>query len=154
MISVPFGSSTFQSKRDLWIVALIWLGALMAIFAGFDQFSSDAPVWFRVLMLVALVALAGLMLWILYGTNYSFMEDSLLILCGPFHYRVPLSEIEAVRPSRNPLSSPACSLDRLLVEWRGGRRKILVSPEAKLDFLRELDERCPRLRLDGDRLVS
>lgn len=154
MISVPFGSSTFQSKRDVWIVALIWLGAMIAIFAGFDQFSSEASLWLRVPMLVVLVALAGLMLWILYGTNYSFTEDSLLIVCGPFRYRVPLSEIDAVRPSRNPLSSPACSLDRLLIAWRGGRRRILISPEAKLGFLRELDERCPRLRLEGERLVS
>ncbi len=154
MISVPFGSRTFPSKRDLWIVVLIWFGALMAVFAGFGQLSSDAPLWFRVPMLVVLIAAAGLMLWVLYGTNYSFMEDTLLILCGPFQYRVPLSEIEAVRPSRNPLSSPACSLDRLLIEWRGGRRKILISPEPKLDFLRELDERCPRLRHNGDRLVS
>ena len=154
MISVPFGSSIFQSKRDFWIVALIWLGAAMAIFGGFAQFSSDAPVWLRIPILVALVALAGLMLWILYGTNYAFTEDLLLVVCGPFRYRVPLSEIESVRPSRNLLSSPACSLDRVLIEWRGGRRRILISPVAKQDFLQQLDERCPRLRLEGDRLVS
>lgn len=154
MISVPFGSSIFQSKRDFWIVALIWLGAAMAIFGGFAQFSSNAPVWLRVTILVALVTLAGLMLWILYGTKYAFTKDLLLVVCGPFRYRVPLSEIEGVRPSRNPLSSPACSLDRVLIEWRGGRRRILISPAAKLDFLQQLDERCPRLRLEGDRLVS
>jgi hypothetical protein len=32
MIAVPFGGSIFPSKRDFWIVALIWLGAGMAIF--------------------------------------------------------------------------------------------------------------------------
>ena len=153
MISVPFGSSIFQSKRDWWIVALIWLGALMMIFAGVDQFSSTAPFWLRTTMLVVFVVLAGFMLWILYGTSYSFTEDSLLIVCGPFHSRVPLSEIQMVRPSRNPASSAACSLDRLLVDWGGGRRT-LISPEAKLEFLRYLDERCPQLRLEGDRLVS
>jgi hypothetical protein len=154
MIAVPFGGSIFPSKRDFWIVALIWLGAGMAIFGGFAQFSSDASVWLQMLILVALVALAGLMLWILYGTRYSFTEDSLLVVSGPFRFRVPLSEIEGVRPSRIPLSSPACSLDRLLIEWRGGRRRILISPQAKPDFLLELGERCPRLRLEGDRLVS
>jgi hypothetical protein len=154
MIAVPFGGSVFPSRRDFWIVALIWFGAAMALFGGFAQFSSDASAWLRILILLALVALASLMLWILYGTHYSFTEDSLLVVSGPFHFRVPLSEIEGVRPSRIPFSSPACSLDRLLIEWRGGRRRILISPRAKSDFLVELDERCPRLSLEGDRLVS
>ena len=92
------------------------------------------------------------MLWILYGTRYAFTPDSLLIACGPFRFLVPLSEIRSVRPSRNPLSSPACSLDRLRVEW-GAKRWILISPEDKAQFLHELDERCPQLRLEGERLV-
>ena len=154
MISVPFGSLVFPSKRDFWIVALIWFGAAMVVFAGFAQLSSAAPPWVRTTILMVFLALAGLMLWILYGTQYSFTQDSLLVVCGPFRYHVPLSEIESVRPSRNPLSSPACSLDRLLIRWQAGRRKILISPQDRLEFLQELDERCPQLTLEGDSLVG
>jgi hypothetical protein len=73
--------------------------------------------------------------------------------CGPFRYRVPLAEIDSVRPSRNPLSSPACSLDRLFIKWNDERRRILISPSRKTDFLRELDRRCSQLKPEEDHLV-
>ena len=93
------------------------------------------------------------MIWVLYSTRYIFESRVLLIRCGPFSFRVPFNEIGSVRPSRNPLSSPACSLDRLLISWRNNSRKILISPEGQADFLHRLAQRCPQLRLQGDRLV-
>ena len=65
---------------------------------------------------------------------------------------VPLGEIESVTPSRNPLSSPACSLDRLHVRYRGSKRGVLISPDDKAGFLHELVMRCPDLRLSGGRV--
>jgi len=82
------------------------------------------------------------------------LNDELRIRCGPFRYRVPLAEIDLVQPSHNPLSSPAASLDRLLIKWHEERRRILISPAPEADFLRELDRRCPQLTLEGDRLVK
>ena len=58
-------------------------------------------------------------------------------------YKVPLAEVTAVRSTRNPLSSPALSLDRLEITY--GRRRIMISPEDKARFLKELEARCPRL---------
>jgi hypothetical protein len=153
MISVPFGQTSFPTKRDTWIVALIWGGALLLIVGGVAQLSSAAPPVVRSIGFLVLLAAAGFMLWVLYGTQYRFLEDCLLITSGPFRFRVPLSEIDSVKPSRNPLSSPACSLDRLLIEWGGGRRRIMISPEPRQAFLQALDERCPQLILDGDRLL-
>lgn len=144
----------YPSKRDFWIVALIWIGAAMMVFAAFDQFTSAAPLVLRATMLGVFLGAAAFMLWILYSCNYVLSADLLLINCGPIRYRVALAEISLVRPSRSPLSSPACSLDRLLIEWQEGKRRILISPESKAEFLRELDRRCPQLRWQGDRLVS
>jgi hypothetical protein len=152
MPSSPLPDPTYPSKRDAWIVALVLLGAAVSAYAGVAQFSIVAPLWLRLAVAAGCAAGAALMLWILYGTKYVLADDSLLAMCGPFRYRVPLAEIDSVRPSRNPLSSPACSLDRLLIEWREGRRRLLISPAAKPDFLRELAGRCPHLVLRGDRL--
>ena len=146
-------TTVFESKRDTWIVALIWAGALGSAYAGFQQFDTTAPLLPRLGMLILLVAVAGFMLWVLYGTDYTLTDESLLIRCGPFRYRVPLAEIDSVSPSRNPLSSPACSLDRLLVKWRGESKRILISPSRKADFLRELGRRCTQLRAEGQGLV-
>ena len=123
MNSMPFGRSMFGSKRDAWIVAMIWGGAILSVVGGAAQLSSDALAAVRISVFVGLDAAAAFMLWVLYTTRYLFTEDSLLIECGPFRYRVPLAEIVSVQPSRNPLSSPACSLDRLMIKWGSrGRR--------------------------------
>jgi hypothetical protein len=65
---------------------------------------------------------------------------------------VPIAEIESVKPSRNPLSSPACSLDRLHVRYHSSKRGVLVSPADKPGFLHELVSRGPHPRLGGDRI--
>ena len=147
-------SIIFTSKRDAWIVAIIWAGALVSATGGVAQLSSEAPLAWRLSLLTLLMSAAAFMLWLTYNIDYTLSNDELRIRCGPFRYRVPLAEIDLVQPSHNPLSSPAASLDRLLIKWHGGRKRILISPARQVDFLRELDRRCPQLTLEGDRLVK
>ena len=61
---------------------------------------------------------------------------------------MPLAAIDAVEPARNPLSSPACSLDRLRIEY--GAKRIMISPLDKAGFLRALAARAPQLEVSGD----
>jgi hypothetical protein len=145
-------TASFSSKRDAWLVAVIWFGAAVAVVGGVAQFTSQAPPAIRVGVLVALVAGALLMLWILYGTSYVIRDQDLLVRNGPFRTRVLLAEVDSVRPSRDRTASPANSLDRLLITWSQGRNRVLVSPGAKQEFLRALAQRAPHLRLEGDSL--
>ena len=64
--------------------------------------------------------------------------------------------IREVRPTTNPLSAPALSLDRLRIDYEeGGRvRSLLVSPKDKEGFLQELRDAVPGSRIEGDRLVA
>jgi hypothetical protein len=143
----------FKTKRDWWIVALIWAGVFLFVIAALVHFSGPASFFLRGLDLVLLMLVPTFFLWILYGTDYTLTDHLLLIRCGPFKYQVPLGEIDLVVPSRSPLSSPACSLDRLLVKWDDQSKRILISPSRKLDFLRELNFRCAQLRLNGNGLI-
>ena len=145
--------TSFDSKRDTWLALVIWIGAVLAVTAGISQFSSAASFPLRLLVLAFFLSTAGLMLWILYGTAYSITPDRLHARSGPFRFQIPLAEIDSVEPSRNPLSSPACSLDRLDIRFRQSRRGILVSPLDKAGFLQALVDACPHLTLRGDRLV-
>jgi hypothetical protein len=111
------------------------------------------PLVFRGLVLLGSILICGLMLWVVYGTSYTLEEKELLIRCGPLRYRVPLAEIDSVTPSRNPLSSPAGSLDRIQVRWSSGERSLLISPEPRAAFLEELARLCPQLHFDGSTLV-
>jgi hypothetical protein len=119
---------------------------------GFTLFSSQAPLAIRVVLPLVFLGGALFMLWILYGTSYAIQGQDLLIRNGPFRTTVPLAEVDSVRPSRDPAASPANSLDRLLISWSRGRRHVLISPDAKRDFLQALAQKATHLNLEGDSL--
>ena len=133
-------ASIHHSKVDLWLIAVTALsvatstGALLAV-------SLKGGVPAAVLAgtaLLVLVAGAGLPLWVLLGTRYELTPERLLIRCGPFRWTVPLREIRAVTPTRNPLSSPALSLDRLRIDYGRGS-SVMISPRDKAGFLADLE---------------
>ena len=62
------------------------------------------------------------------------------------------SALQGISPTRNPISNPALSLDRLRLE-RGMTLDTCISPADKAGFLRAVAARAPQLRLEGDRLV-
>jgi hypothetical protein len=142
----------FSSKRDLWLTVVIWGACGMSVAAGLAVLAEGAPLMRLGFVLLVCVGSPAFMLWVLYRTGYTFEGEKLVIRSGPFVFRVPLAEVESVTPSRNPLSSPACSLDRLHVRYQSSRRGVLVSPADKPGFLHELVVRCPHLTLLGDRV--
>jgi hypothetical protein len=84
--------------------------------------------------IIASSLVVTLIVSIMIGTYYTVTRDLLVIRSGPFRFKVPLHQIESVRESRSSLSSPAMSLDRLLIRY-GKRRRIMVSPDDKAGFL-------------------
>jgi len=106
---------------------------------------------------VLCLAIAVWIGWIPYNTNYEIGQTQLIVRSAGFRWRVPLDAIVEVFPTHNPLSSPACSLDRLRVNYRNrkGRMKfVLISPREKEDFLRVLGEAVPELELVNNRLLT
>ncbi len=145
---------TYPSKRDGWIVAALWagVGGLLAAAVGI---LSTPMVAVGQLMLVALcTVMAGVCVWVLNSTVYTLTSVSLVIRSGPMRITVPLNAIVEVCPTRNPLSAPALSLDRLRVKYKGAKRVVLISPADKARFLENLVEYCPRLEIDGEGVHS
>ncbi len=143
----------YESKRDGWIVALILGGAGMMVFAAVSLWFVPAGMNYRLGMTALMLLAAAFMLWVLYGTYYVLEPAQLAIHAGPFHWRVPLEAIEGVTPTHNPLSSPACSLDRLRIRYRGARFGVMISPMDKMVFLHDLAA-ATGLRVEGERLVK
>ena len=79
----------------------------------------------------------GLLFWILYTTDYTVTEDELRIRCGPMRKTIKRAEIEKIEPSKNMISSPALSLNRLQIHY-GSWRSVLVSPKDRVGFCRAL----------------
>ncbi|HEX8501287.1 MAG TPA: PH domain-containing protein [Pyrinomonadaceae bacterium] len=145
-----------RSKKDAWLVGLVWGGALAPLAAGLflllARGGDPGPGW--ALVRAGVVAAAAVLLTT-YPLNYEVTSAELIARSGLLRWRVPLSAIEEVRPSRNPASAPAWSLDRLRVGHlkRGRPRALYVSPEDKAAFLRDLADAAPGLELRGDRVV-
>jgi hypothetical protein len=123
------------------------------VYATLDVARSPTAAAFRAVFLFVCILAAVLILWILYGTFYVLTGESLLIHCGPFRRRVLVSTIHEIIPSRNPLSSPACSLDRLHIKYDGSRSGVLISPWDERSFSRELVKLDRELVLRGDGIV-
>jgi len=144
---------TYRSKRDAWIVILVWAGMLLGMVGAVLQFRSGEPLLQRALVLGLSVVVVAVILSLLYGITYTIRDNELLIHSGPFKQRIPLASIDRVRPSRNPLSSPAASLDRLSIRWNDERKRVLISPVDKMEFMSALDSCCTHLARVGDELV-
>lgn len=145
-------NTTYVSKRDLWIMILLWSGALGMTGAAFALIDAPAPPLVRVGLSALALLCAAFVVWLPYSTYYVLSDRDLSIRCGPFRTRVPLAAIETVQPTHNPLSSPACSLDRLHIRYRGARFGILISPRDKTAFLDDLVARSPGLRRIDNRV--
>ena len=146
--------AVYEAKRDLWIVALVWVSNVAVLVAAATIWRSDQPLVFRAIFALVMVIVTFFSLWLIYGTRYLLTSDELVAACGPFRTVVPLAAIEEVRPSRSPLSSPAPSLDRLEVRHSGRALGLLISPLDKEGFMADLKLRCPQLVGRFDRLVA
>jgi len=147
-------TKVYDSKRDQWIVVVIWIAVVILIITGISTVFLPLSLLWRIGLLL-LHVLAGLFgLWVLYSTRYVLSDDTLKAKSGPFSWKVQLEKIKEVVPSRSIISAPACSLDRLCVKYKGSFFGLLISPIDKEEFLRDLTERCPQLALEGDRAVQ
>ena len=129
----------FRSKVDLWLVAVVvGVPVLVVEFmlegVGVDERGAD------LIAIVLVVLVLGFILWLYLSTRYTITAHSLLVKSGPFSWVVPLREITAIEPTRNPASSPALSLDRLLIRY-GASEELMVSPADKLGFMTAIKQR-------------
>ena len=140
----------YRSKVDAWIALLVGGGALVSVAVGAMLLWQGQRLGWLVLLLMP-----GLLRLLAWPIEYEITDSELIIRAGVMRWRIPLAAIVHVEPTRNPLSSPAWSLDRLRVRWRRGARIrwIQISPEDKLAFLVELSSHDPALQLNGDRLA-
>lgn len=130
---------TFPSKIDAWLKVVTGLAGVLWLYT-FVVIWKTPDVGARWVSLgIGVVGLA-LPVWTMGSTRYTLTDTELVVQSGPFRWRVTLADITDVRPTHNPLSSPALSLDRLQIAYGKGR-EILISPEERDEFLRELEAR-------------
>lgn len=112
--------------------------------------AADESVW---VPLVPAALLAAIYVGLVLPMRYAIVDTAVVVRHGLVWQRIPLADITEVYPTRNPLSSPALSLDRLHIGFGAGFFKsAMISPRDKQGFLTELAARTG-LHRDGDRLT-
>lgn len=146
---------TYRSKKDWWLVSLVAAAVLLPFVLAIYNFvgGNSQEAW---QMLLVGTVTGAVVLWLTYPLYYEVTSSQLIVRCGILiRIEIQLTAIEEVRPTRNPSSAPTWSLDRLRVGYRneGAESFVLISPEDKTAFMRELAESGSGLVVQGERVV-
>ena len=128
--------TVFRSKIDLWLVVVTVAAPIVVLEFILDGLNISAR-FAELLAMAIVVVVLGLVLWLYFSTRYTISGDFLLVKAGPFSWVIPIDEITSIEPTRNSMSSPALSLDRLLIHYGHGA-ELMISPRDKPGFMTEL----------------
>lgn len=142
----------YPTKVDTWLAVLVALGPLMTLIMLLVSVVTGT--WDAALVTAGALVFLGLLLGgLVWPMRYGLVGDELIIHHGLMRQHIKLSDICEVSPTNNPLSSPALSLDRLLIrfgpKWT---QRVMISPREQPGFLAELAQRA-KLTRAGERLV-
>jgi hypothetical protein len=137
----------FRSKVDRWLLLVVagglmvmWLAPIRRLWAGRPVDALDA---------IIPMLVTAFMVWIFRTTSYVITGDVLVVRAGPVRRTIPLREVQRLRATHNPLSSPALSLDRIEVTYGARPRRVLISPEDKRGFVTAVLNWAPTAVVDG-----
>ena len=143
----------YKSKKDVWLIAIIAVVFLISLISLILTLITPGALqqggWVSVVLIVVVWAFVASIIWPLY---YEITPSELVVRSGFLHWEIPLNSIEHVHPSRNILTSPALSLDRLRIDYlqNGKTRFMLISPKDKTGFLQNLAQNSSELEVRGD----
>ena len=145
-----------RSKKDWWLVSLVAAAVVLPLLFGAFQLigpgGNEQSGWTALLIGTTTGAVV---LLLTYPLHYEVAATTLIIRCGIMRRTIPLSAIEEAQPTRNSLSAPAWSLDRVRVDYRVNDepRFALISPEDKTAFMHDLVAGDDGLQLRGERVI-
>ena len=126
----------FPSKIDWWLRLLLISLPLISIGSSAVALLESGLKEAAITFVLSMVPIAAVFIGLVWPTRYAISEDSLVLRFGLLRQKIPLAKITHVRPSRLPLSSPALSLNRLLVRHgKGPLSFVLISPDDRDVFL-------------------
>jgi hypothetical protein len=121
---------TYRSKVGLILCAAIVLPILLPLVI--TPFDVDG-------LIVGLIIAPAIAVPFLLGTHYRIQGHVLEVRCA-FIIRVDVDilRITSVSKTRNPISAPALSLDRIEIVYGNGLRHVIISPKDKMGFIQSL----------------
>ena len=143
--------SWYPSKVDLWLAVLL-LAMPIAVVGAWVAALASGSTDDVLAAVVASALVLGILLGLVYPMRYGLNDSHLIVRFGAVRTRIPLADITRVAPTRNPLASPALSMDRLsIVSGPGLTGTVMISPADRDRFLDDIASRAGLKRV-GDRL--
>src|SRR5690606_34312766 len=105
----------FHPKVDLWlgvIIASVPVVAIVTVVAAMMSGDGEIVAWVSALFVLLLYAA------VIWPLRYEVHPDELVVRFGLFRTRAAWADVTHIRRTRNPLASPAMSLDRLQIDRR------------------------------------
>ena len=128
----------FKSKIDWWLGLILVYPIFLSITALLEG------EWIGLLGLTGVV---GFILILSKTTQYIINENQLVVKSTWIvNERIDISKITKIEKSNSILSSPALSLDRLLVRYNK-YDEVLISPKEKIEFINELLKINPAIEI-------
>ena len=132
------------------VSVLVFFYAIMA-YAGFNAFQSG-----EIPAIIIFVCILLLVSGIFFTTRYYVDPETKTLkvrVLGIPNGSIDLTQVREIRKSRSILSSPAISLDRILLDVKGGP-DVLLSPRYQQDFLEEIKKINPDVKIDERLLIQ
>jgi hypothetical protein len=97
-------------------------------------------------LLINMTAIVGIC-YVCIHTTYT-IEGNILSIKSPLilPITIEIDSIQKIQESRDPMSSPAGSLDRLEISY-GKTDRVLISPKCKKEFLDQMRELKPEIEI-------
>ena len=134
----------YRSKFGWEILLIIGLtfGFIVTLMA-YQGILKDA--WHHSIIAMAIVS--GFFLYLNYATSYIVTEDGYLkVVCGVFiNLKIRINTVKKITKTRRFIGSPAPSMDRLLISY-GDSGEVIISPQNKEEFVRDLMELNPNIQ--------
>jgi hypothetical protein len=141
----------YRSKIDWWLAPILCVPPVAAILVCV-AFALAGMTSGLLVGVAAVLLVLGIYFGLVFPMRYGLDDTHLVVRFGVCRQRIPLAAIREVKPTHNPLSSPALSLDRLHVQFGQGVFKgVMISPTDRNRFLDELAQKTG-LQREGDRL--
>ncbi|WP_416828303.1 PH domain-containing protein [Ectobacillus polymachus] len=131
----------FPSKKDVWVYPIYWgcvIVCLIPLVIGRDYEALFFTLPFAILLV-----------WSWFKTGYKINNELLIIYYGPIKKRILIKDIKKITQTKNPLASPALSMDRLEIMYGSDFGMALVSPKDKQKFVSLLKSMNPHIEVDS-----
>ncbi|MBD3582517.1 PH domain-containing protein [Flavobacterium selenitireducens] len=128
----------FRSKIGIELLVIVGV-AVGATAYGFIEDHT-------VIGLVLISVFAAYFLYMAANTSYWIEGGLLHIRCGLWRRKIDVSRIHRIETSRNLVSSPAMSLDRLEIYY-DKMNSVVISPKDKIGFVKALKNAQPNLEI-------